>query len=157
MKIDHTSLFVRDTSLNLLFSHLTTYIERSFLPLVSKVRGMSESCFYYALMLLVFLWIEHYFEQGFSSKSFYPQMVLSWYLSHPPGKLPSQETAISVPSVSTSTRSKAFPLHDHGSTVHPRKKKKQNSRLGIVQPCHTMRDRAGKAQLVSWDPFFSCF
>lgn len=46
MKIDHTSLFIRDASLNLLVSHLTTYMECAFLPLVSKVKGMSESRFY---------------------------------------------------------------------------------------------------------------
>lgn len=60
-------------------------------------------------------------------------MGLSWYLSHPPGKLPSEGTAISVPSVSTSMRSKALPLHDHGSTVHPRGGR-AGSRLEVVQP-----------------------
>lgn len=51
---DHISLIIRDTFFNLLFSYLATNIQVFFLPLVSKVRGISEPSMLLFLLMFIF-------------------------------------------------------------------------------------------------------
>ena len=73
-EMNPSSWVIRDPSLHLVFSHQTTQIQFFFLPLALTARGNFSACFYYLLMLFV-LWLQHYFGQGFTTMTSYPQMV----------------------------------------------------------------------------------
>ena len=75
-EMDHSSWVIRDPSLHPLFSHQATQIQFFFLPLALTARGNFRACFYYLLMVFV-LWLQHYFGQGFTTMTSYPQMVTS--------------------------------------------------------------------------------
>lgn len=86
-----------------------------------KCKGNFRVMLLFLLTFILFLWLQHYFEQGFTSKPFGLQMSMTWYLNYPSAKHPSWEMVIHFFFVSVITWFKAFPCHSSRITIHPRK------------------------------------
>lgn len=87
------------------------------------------------------MWSQHYFEQCFTSKSFYPQLGMSWHLKHPPAKTPTgKDHPPSAESLPSPQYWKLSPSQG------------DDSRQGTVLPSHTTGHGAGKAPLSVLSP-----
>ena len=75
----------------------------------------------FLLAVLVCLWSQHPFEQGFTSKPFSLQMIKTWSSSHPSAKHPRREMTISLSPIPVTLWSRTLPHHSQRTAVRLRK------------------------------------